>query len=88
MDFASATVPVYDEKILRLQRSESSFNVHYLDALFFVRRDWCHIYFNKLPLLHSGPLSATIKSKRHQIKSDPTPFGYEGTTQRSQDLGM
>ncbi|KAI5614707.1 guanine nucleotide exchange factor DBS isoform X4 [Silurus asotus] len=24
-----------------------------------------------------GPLSATIKSKRHQIKSDPTPFGYE-----------
>ncbi|KAM9461722.1 guanine nucleotide exchange factor DBS isoform 1-T1 [Clarias gariepinus] len=24
-----------------------------------------------------GPLSSTIKSKRHQIKSDPTPFGYE-----------
>lgn len=26
-----------------------------------------------------GPLSASIKSKRHEIKSDPTPFGYEGT---------
>ncbi|XP_028299237.1 guanine nucleotide exchange factor DBS isoform X3 [Gouania willdenowi] len=26
-----------------------------------------------------GPLSASIKSKRHQIKSDPTPFGYEDT---------
>ncbi|XP_062869352.1 guanine nucleotide exchange factor DBS isoform X2 [Trichomycterus rosablanca] len=25
------------------------------------------------------PLSATLKSKRHQIKSDPTPFGYEDT---------
>ncbi|XP_043985761.1 guanine nucleotide exchange factor DBS isoform X1 [Gambusia affinis] len=25
-----------------------------------------------------GPLSASIKSKRHEIKSDPTPFGYEG----------
>ncbi|TMS20473.1 hypothetical protein E3U43_006966, partial [Larimichthys crocea] len=24
-----------------------------------------------------GPLSASIKSKRHEIKSDPTPFGYE-----------
>ncbi|TSK53622.1 Guanine nucleotide exchange factor DBS [Bagarius yarrelli] len=24
-----------------------------------------------------GPLSATVKTKRHQIKSDPTPFGYE-----------
>ncbi|XP_072517043.1 guanine nucleotide exchange factor DBS isoform X2 [Salminus brasiliensis] len=23
-----------------------------------------------------GPLSANLKSKRHQIKSDPTPFGY------------
>ncbi|KAM3620596.1 uncharacterized protein V6R79_025769 [Siganus canaliculatus] len=29
-----------------------------------------------------GPLSASIKSKRHEIKSDPTPFGYEGWTQR------
>ncbi|KAK3562438.1 hypothetical protein QTP86_034081, partial [Hemibagrus guttatus] len=26
-----------------------------------------------------GPLSATVKSKRHQIKSDPTPLGYEDT---------
>ncbi|KAJ4943234.1 hypothetical protein JOQ06_005739 [Pogonophryne albipinna] len=25
------------------------------------------------------PLSASIKSKRHEIKSDPTPFGYEDT---------
>ncbi|XP_058493753.1 guanine nucleotide exchange factor DBS isoform X8 [Solea solea] len=29
-----------------------------------------------------GPLSSNIKSKRHEIKSDPTPFGYEGWTQR------
>ncbi|KAK9519967.1 hypothetical protein VZT92_022657 [Zoarces viviparus] len=27
----------------------------------------------------SRPLSASIKSKRHEIKSDPTPFGYEDT---------
>lgn len=47
---------------------------------FLVRKDWEHICFNKLPLLHLGPLSSTIKSKRHQIKSDPTPFGYEGIT--------
>ncbi|XP_034036238.1 guanine nucleotide exchange factor DBS isoform X3 [Thalassophryne amazonica] len=26
-----------------------------------------------------GPLSASIKTKRHEIKSDPTPFGYEDT---------
>lgn len=26
-----------------------------------------------------GTLSTSIKSKRHEIKSDPTPFGYEGT---------
>ncbi|XP_068175222.1 guanine nucleotide exchange factor DBS isoform X2 [Antennarius striatus] len=26
-----------------------------------------------------GTLSASIKSKRHEIKSDPTPFGYEDT---------
>lgn len=26
-----------------------------------------------------APLSSSLKSKRHQIKSDPTPFGYEGT---------
>ncbi|XP_008336869.1 guanine nucleotide exchange factor DBS isoform X2 [Cynoglossus semilaevis] len=26
-----------------------------------------------------GPLSSTAKSKRHEIKSDPTPFGYEDT---------
>ncbi|XP_037837071.1 guanine nucleotide exchange factor DBS isoform X4 [Kryptolebias marmoratus] len=26
-----------------------------------------------------GPLSVSIKSKRHEIKSDPTPFGYEDT---------
>nr|XP_054605595.1 guanine nucleotide exchange factor DBS isoform X3 [Nothobranchius furzeri] len=26
-----------------------------------------------------GPLSASIKNKRHEIKSDPTPFGYEDT---------
>ncbi|XP_034439766.1 guanine nucleotide exchange factor DBS isoform X2 [Hippoglossus hippoglossus] len=26
-----------------------------------------------------GPLSSSIKSKRHEIKSDPTPFGYEDT---------
>ncbi|XP_074492961.1 guanine nucleotide exchange factor DBS isoform X3 [Sebastes fasciatus] len=26
-----------------------------------------------------GPLSANTKSKRHEIKSDPTPFGYEDT---------
>ncbi|XP_058493752.1 guanine nucleotide exchange factor DBS isoform X7 [Solea solea] len=26
-----------------------------------------------------GPLSSNIKSKRHEIKSDPTPFGYEDT---------
>ncbi|KAK7127927.1 hypothetical protein R3I93_020490 [Phoxinus phoxinus] len=25
------------------------------------------------------PLSSSLKSKRHQIKSDPTPFGYEDT---------
>lgn len=29
-----------------------------------------------------GPLSASIKSKRHEIKSDPTPFGYEGTRRK------
>ncbi|XP_051803535.1 guanine nucleotide exchange factor DBS isoform X6 [Acanthochromis polyacanthus] len=29
--------------------------------------------------LPAGPLSASIKSKRHEIKSDPTPFGYEDT---------
>ncbi|XP_067288198.1 guanine nucleotide exchange factor DBS isoform X7 [Pseudorasbora parva] len=28
------------------------------------------------------PLSSSLKSKRHQIKSDPTPFGYEGWSQR------
>uniref|UniRef100_A0A3B4VNZ5 MCF.2 cell line derived transforming sequence-like 2 n=1 Tax=Seriola dumerili TaxID=41447 RepID=A0A3B4VNZ5_SERDU len=28
------------------------------------------------------PLSASIKSKRHEIKSDPTPFGYEWTQRR------
>uniref|UniRef100_A0A8C1M1P7 MCF.2 cell line derived transforming sequence-like 2 n=1 Tax=Cyprinus carpio TaxID=7962 RepID=A0A8C1M1P7_CYPCA len=28
------------------------------------------------------PLSSSLKSKRHQIKSDPTPFGYEGWNQR------
>ncbi|KAL3999967.1 nuclear distribution protein NudE-like 1 [Sarotherodon galilaeus] len=32
--------------------------------------------------LPAGPLSASIKSKRHEIKSDPTPFGYEGWAQR------
>ncbi|KAM4629679.1 guanine nucleotide exchange factor DBS [Polymixia lowei] len=26
-----------------------------------------------------GPLSTSIKTKRHEIKSDPTPFGYEDT---------
>ncbi|XP_034737372.1 guanine nucleotide exchange factor DBS isoform X1 [Etheostoma cragini] len=26
-----------------------------------------------------GTLSANVKSKRHEIKSDPTPFGYEDT---------
>uniref|UniRef100_A0AAY4E9H0 Guanine nucleotide exchange factor DBS-like n=1 Tax=Denticeps clupeoides TaxID=299321 RepID=A0AAY4E9H0_9TELE len=26
-----------------------------------------------------GPLTASLKSKRHQIKSDPTPLGYEDT---------
>ncbi|KAM6962562.1 guanine nucleotide exchange factor DBS [Aplochiton taeniatus] len=26
-----------------------------------------------------GPLSATIKTKRHEIRSDPTPLGYEET---------
>ncbi|XP_065097644.1 guanine nucleotide exchange factor DBS isoform X2 [Paramisgurnus dabryanus] len=26
-----------------------------------------------------APLSSSLKSKRHQIKSDPTPFGYEET---------
>ncbi|KAM9849048.1 guanine nucleotide exchange factor DBS [Aulostomus maculatus] len=26
-----------------------------------------------------GALSASIKNKRHEIKSDPTPFGYEDT---------
>lgn len=30
-------------------------------------------------ILFAGPLSVSIKSKRHEIKSDPTPFGYEGT---------
>uniref|UniRef100_A0A9J7XVR4 MCF.2 cell line derived transforming sequence-like 2 n=1 Tax=Cyprinus carpio carpio TaxID=630221 RepID=A0A9J7XVR4_CYPCA len=25
------------------------------------------------------PLSSSLKSKRHQVKSDPTPFGYEDT---------
>uniref|UniRef100_A0AAY4EB69 Guanine nucleotide exchange factor DBS-like n=1 Tax=Denticeps clupeoides TaxID=299321 RepID=A0AAY4EB69_9TELE len=29
--------------------------------------------------LPSGPLTASLKSKRHQIKSDPTPLGYEDT---------
>uniref|UniRef100_A0A8C1NW70 MCF.2 cell line derived transforming sequence-like 2 n=1 Tax=Cyprinus carpio TaxID=7962 RepID=A0A8C1NW70_CYPCA len=28
------------------------------------------------------PLSSSLKSKRHQVKSDPTPFGYEGWSQR------
>ncbi|CAL9695825.1 unnamed protein product [Knipowitschia caucasica] len=28
---------------------------------------------------NKGPLSASVKSKRHEIKSDPTPFGYEDT---------
>ncbi|XP_055363751.1 guanine nucleotide exchange factor DBS isoform X4 [Betta splendens] len=26
-----------------------------------------------------GPLSVSLKSKRHEIKSDPTPYGYEDT---------
>ncbi|XP_067085567.1 probable guanine nucleotide exchange factor MCF2L2 [Osmerus mordax] len=26
-----------------------------------------------------GPLAASVKTKRHEIKSDPTPFGYEDT---------
>ncbi|XP_069378664.1 guanine nucleotide exchange factor DBS isoform X3 [Paralichthys olivaceus] len=26
-----------------------------------------------------GPLSSSLKSKRHEIRSDPTPFGYEDT---------
>uniref|UniRef100_A0A3Q0R5W7 MCF.2 cell line derived transforming sequence-like 2 n=1 Tax=Amphilophus citrinellus TaxID=61819 RepID=A0A3Q0R5W7_AMPCI len=29
-----------------------------------------------------APLSASIKSKRHEIKSDPTPFGYEWAQRR------
>ncbi|XP_026104498.1 guanine nucleotide exchange factor DBS-like isoform X2 [Carassius auratus] len=29
--------------------------------------------------LPAVPLSSSLKSKRHQIKSDPTPFGYEDT---------
>ncbi|KAM4574203.1 guanine nucleotide exchange factor DBS isoform 2-T2 [Fundulus diaphanus] len=28
---------------------------------------------------NKGPLSASINSKRHEIKSDPTPFGFEDT---------
>ncbi|XP_046892987.1 guanine nucleotide exchange factor DBS-like isoform X2 [Hypomesus transpacificus] len=32
--------------------------------------------------LTAGPLTASVKTKRHEIKSDPTPFGYEGWTQR------
>ncbi|KAK3533977.1 hypothetical protein QTP70_034991 [Hemibagrus guttatus] len=35
-----------------------------------------------------GPLSATVKSKRHQIKSDPTPLGYEGIIQRRVNVCM
>ncbi|XP_068599908.1 guanine nucleotide exchange factor DBS [Brachionichthys hirsutus] len=31
------------------------------------------------PRRTKGTLSASIKSKRHEIKSDPTPFGYEDT---------
>lgn len=88
LNFASDAVPVYYEKMLCLQRSGTSFNAHYLNALFLVRTDWQHICFNKLLLLHSGPLSSTIKSKRHQIKSDPTPFGYEGITQRNENPCM
>ncbi|XP_073772497.1 guanine nucleotide exchange factor DBS isoform X7 [Danio rerio] len=30
-----------------------------------------------------APLSSSLKSKRHQIKSDPTPFGYEETMRDS-----
>uniref|UniRef100_A0A3Q4AXP5 Uncharacterized protein n=1 Tax=Mola mola TaxID=94237 RepID=A0A3Q4AXP5_MOLML len=30
----------------------------------------------------ASPLSASIKSKRHEIKSDPTPFGYEWAQRR------
>ncbi|XP_046892988.1 guanine nucleotide exchange factor DBS-like isoform X3 [Hypomesus transpacificus] len=29
--------------------------------------------------LTAGPLTASVKTKRHEIKSDPTPFGYEDT---------
>ncbi|XP_016104185.1 guanine nucleotide exchange factor DBS [Sinocyclocheilus grahami] len=32
------------------------------------------------------PLSSSLKSKRHQVKSDPTPFGYEGTTWTAQHV--
>ncbi|KAM4739688.1 guanine nucleotide exchange factor DBS [Anableps anableps] len=34
-----------------------------------------------------GPLSASIKSKRHEIKSDPTPFGYEDTLRGAMAAG-
>ncbi|MED6240800.1 hypothetical protein ATANTOWER_028352, partial [Ataeniobius toweri] len=34
-----------------------------------------------------GPLSASIKSKRQEIKSDPTPFGYEDTLRGAMAAG-
>ncbi|TRY76135.1 hypothetical protein DNTS_027383 [Danionella cerebrum] len=33
--------------------------------------------------MHTFPLSSSLKSKRHQIKSDPTPFGSEETLRDS-----
>lgn len=30
--------------------------------------------------LHTGPLVPAVKVKRHEIKSDPTPLGFEGTS--------
>lgn len=31
-----------------------------------------------LVTLHTGPLVPAVKVKRHEIKSDPTPLGFEG----------
>lgn len=30
--------------------------------------------------LYTGPLGPAVKVKRHEIKSDPTPLGFEGTS--------
>jgi len=43
-------------------------------------------FLKEMHVLCLVPLSSSLKSKRHQIKSDPTPFGYEGTTWKARHV--